>query len=241
MKVDNLFIVCILADNWTSNGDTEIFPGGEALYEKYIARAMPAERVTLIQVDYRDKKTISYARGTMRGPTKDGTTGVYIFGHGGDGMVGGLSPTELASLIKTDLTIDSIFKLALVSCASAVSNSDEGPFLKQFCEALRKEQLYPKVAGWDGYITICSSTTDHEVYAPLTEEETKTALKGQKYTKHEMGKIPDRLFGRKVARTAAKKYTMVDDNLRDKFKHFWQVTSTEVVNIAREGWTQREK
>jgi len=244
MKVQRLFIISILADDWTSLDDEEIFPGGEALYEKYLDRPMSPDRLALVQVDNRrDAEQIQYTKGNLRGPSNHPDTGVYIFAHGCAATVGGYDAAELAAFVKDELQIQSIAKLALVACNSA-KVSTEASFLKDFCEALRKKELRPKVAGWDGYITVCSAKTDHGFIAPLTPQELALSVGGQKkWNKFEQGAIPPAYYGRKIAKGISgghkDKHKLVDGGIRQARKHFWRIDEAGAVSITENGWTQR--
>jgi hypothetical protein len=240
MIVKKLFIVSILADNWTSNDDTEIFPGGRALFNKYRG-SMSNDNIALFEFDLRVSQPATPAkpvRGAADAAVLEENAGVYVLGHGTSGpppTLGGLEAPAVAAILKNNVGLKAIRKLVLMSCTLAKTPDPNGigpsVFISRLCESLKP--LTPMIAGWDNYVSVISETT----------EEFRVSLPGDAFKSYKKGAAgSDAFYGKKVTKInpnhGDKHARTVTTELREQHKAVWGVVDDKVVRL-NERWHDR--
>jgi len=149
--------------------DDEVKQGGAAQAEKYRGR-----QVTVAEIGF----TKDGIGGQIRaaGLPANPRIGVYVVSHAFSGIFGGyyiqgVNPDRLAGFISDLLepitspqSHPDLKKVVLMGCSlggDGVNDKDitaeNGSYLQRFCFCLRTDNLEPKVAGFDSFVTILRS------------------------------------------------------------------------------------
>ena len=169
---------------------------------------------------------------------KSDDIGVYIVSHGGKGKVGNLTAEQWAQLlIKMNFT--KIRKLCVVACNSALDSVD-GLFIRDLCSALAPYGLAPKIAGWNGFVSIAFDDMDSN--PNIKESATKS------YKRKGQGVISDAQFRNMTAngqkyikdRNYASMSSVKEDN-KDKIKivYQWDNASSTPRALSLTEWSDR--
>jgi len=168
MKTAKLFIVAIDG----SQGPLEVQTGARGLYDKYSARAGVNKEVEVVYMgrggDVRSGEKFDKLSVGKVQIEKDDVVGMYLVAHCGD-LTTAVFDHDLAAALKKLLdgrangNAYKLDKVCMVVCKAAtkqlkmderLDENEEKTLIQRFASLLIKAGLKPRLAGWNGFVTV---------------------------------------------------------------------------------------